>query len=80
MTGMRKTTVYLEPELALGVRELSRSQDLSQAEVIREAIRAHLRSFERPVIRGIGAFSSDATDTSERAESILKEAARNYGS
>lgn len=80
MAGMHKTTVYLDPELALGLREVSRSRHLSQAEVIREAIRAHLRAFERPQIRGIGSYASAETDTSERAESILRSAARNHRS
>jgi plasmid stability protein len=49
---MTKTTVYLPDELKQAVKRIAAASDRSEAEVIREAIGALVRSAERPRPRG----------------------------
>lgn len=74
--GMTKTTVYLDPDVALTLRQMAEAQKRSQAELIRDALETYTRSAKQPRIPGIGEFDSGHTDTSERAEQILKRAAK----
>jgi hypothetical protein len=73
---MVKTTIYMEPEVALTLRQLAAVQGRSQAEIIREAIRAYTKSAGRPRPKGIGAYQSGRSDVSERAEQLMRRAAR----
>jgi|FLYL01.1.fsa_nt_gi hypothetical protein len=73
---MVKTTVYLDAETALVLKQLARAQDRSQAELIREAIDLYTRRSEPPKPQGIGRFRSGRRDVSERAEELLEEALR----
>lgn len=74
--GMVKTTVYLEDDIALKVRQIATAAGRSQAEVIREALRAYTQEIERPRPKGIGKYRSGRSDVSENAEEILRRAAR----
>lgn len=76
MAGMVKTTVYMDEETARQLRERARREGRPQAELIREALRAHLQGDSRPELRGVGAFRSGRGDVSERAEELLRAAAR----
>jgi predicted transcriptional regulator len=71
-----KTTVYLDSDVALILRQMAEAQKRSQAELIRDALHTYTRSAKQPKIPGIGEFDSGHTDTSERAEQILKRAAK----
>jgi predicted transcriptional regulator len=71
---MVKTTVYLEPGIALDLKQIATAEGRSQAELIREALSDFARKRKRPVIPGLGEFDSGRTDTSERAEDILRKA------
>ena len=71
---MVKTTVYLEPEIALHLKQLSTSEGRSQAELIRDALGDYTRRRKRPAIPGLGEFDSGQTTVSARAEDILKKA------
>ena len=51
---MKKTTVYLEPELDHALDRLAATRRVSKAEVIRTALRAAAMHVERPRITGIG--------------------------
>lgn len=74
---MLKTTVYLEPEVVLALRQLATAQHRPQAEIIREAILAYTgKSGSRPRPKGIGAYNSGRTNISERAEKLMRRAAR----
>ncbi len=73
---MTKTTVYLDPEMALALRQMAEVQGRSQAEIIRQALETFTRSVKQPKIPGIGEFDSGHTDTSERAEQLLRRAAK----
>lgn len=71
---MTKTTVYLDADLAVTLRQLATSEGRAQAELIREALAEYARRRKRPAIPGIGEFDSGHTDTSQRAEQILRRA------
>ncbi|MCP3961550.1 MAG: ribbon-helix-helix protein, CopG family [bacterium] len=73
---MVKATVYLEPESAVTLRQLSRSEGKSQAALLREALSFYIQRLRRPEPTGIGGFHSGRSDVSTRAEELLKEAAR----
>ncbi|HSL82169.1 MAG TPA: ribbon-helix-helix protein, CopG family [Thermoanaerobaculia bacterium] len=73
---MVKTTVYLDETIALKVRQIARTVGRSQAEVIRAALETYTREAERPRPKGIGAYRSGRSDVSEKAEEILRRAAR----
>jgi predicted transcriptional regulator len=51
---MKKTTVYLEPELDRALGRLAATRRISKAEVIRAALRDAARQSERPRITAIG--------------------------
>jgi predicted transcriptional regulator len=71
-----KTTVYLDPDTVLALRQMAETQGRSQAELIRDALESYTRKARRPKIPGIGEFDSGHTDTSERAEQLLSSAAK----
>ncbi len=52
--GMKKTTVYLEPELDQAIGRLATQQGISKAETIRVALRHATSDVEQPRIRAIG--------------------------
>ena len=51
---MKKTTLYLEPELDLALGRLAASRGVSKAEAIRAALRDATGQLERPRISAIG--------------------------
>lgn len=77
---MLRTTIYLDEDVALAIRRLADREKRSQAEVIREALRRYLRQVgkqgEPPKPSGIGAYRSGRHDVSQRAEELLRQAAR----
>jgi hypothetical protein len=73
---MVKTTVYMDSEIALTLRQLAAIQRRPQAEIIREAILAYTKSAGRPRPKGVGAYKSGRTDVSQRAEELMRNAAR----
>lgn len=73
---MTKTTVYLDPDTVLALRQMAETQGRSQAEIIRRALETYTRNAKQPKIPGIGEFDSGHTDTSERAEQMLRRAAK----
>jgi predicted transcriptional regulator len=78
-TSMRRTTLYLEDEMALAIRRLAANQKRAQAEVIRDAIARYIRAEHRSTPRklgGIGAYRSGRHDVAENAEAILRKAVR----
>ena len=73
---MVKTTVYMDSEIALTLRQLAAIERRPQAEIIREAILAYTKSAGRPRPKGVGAYKSGRTDVSGRAEDLMRRAAR----
>jgi hypothetical protein len=71
---MVKTTVYLDAEIVVTLRQISQQEGRSQAELIRDALAEFARQRKRPPIPGIGEFDSGESTVSGRAEKILREA------
>jgi hypothetical protein len=71
---MVKTTVYIESDTALAIRQMAESQGRSQADLIRDALDAYAKRGKRPLPVGLGKYDSGETDVSERVEDILREA------
>lgn len=70
---MKRTTIYLEPELEMRLKlEVSR-QRRPMAEIVRHAVQAYLARRPRKAPPGAGAFASGRADTAERAEEVLAE-------
>ena len=51
---MRKTSIYLDPELDIGLTQLARARGVTKAEIIRQALREAVRNGPRPRITAIG--------------------------
>jgi len=67
LPSMEKTTVYLEPDVARGLRAMSRSTGRPQAQLIREALGAYLASSPRAELPGwVGSWKNGpVTDAAE---------------
>jgi hypothetical protein len=74
--GMQKTTVYLDSEVAVALRNLAETSKRPQAELIREALTEYTQRAKRALPPGAGKYRSGRKDLSEKAEEILAEAAR----
>lgn len=70
---MKRTTIYLDPELEVLLKLEVLHQKRPMAEIVREAVQAYVTREPRPAPPGAGAFASGRTDTAERAEEILTE-------
>jgi len=71
---MVKTTVYLDSEIVVALRQLSQQEGRSQAELIRDALAEFARQRKRAAIPGVGEFDSGESTVSGRAGKILLEA------
>ena len=69
---MKRTTLYLDAELELRLKQETRRQKRPMADLVRDAIRQYVG--EAPARRppGRGAFSSKHKDTASRAEEALR--------
>jgi len=74
--AMVRTTVYLDEEIALSLRQLAAQQRRSQAELIREALASYAERAVRPIPKGIGKYRSGEPDIAQRAKDILAAAAK----
>jgi hypothetical protein len=74
---MKRTTIYLEPELEVLLKLEVLRQKRPMAEIVREAVQAYLTRERHGAPPGAGAFASGAADTAERADEIL--AATGFG-
>jgi hypothetical protein len=70
---MRRTTIYLEPELEALLKAETLRRKRPMAELIREAVREYLVNTAPTPPPGKGAFSSGRDDTAQRSEEILRE-------
>ena len=76
---MVKTTVYLDPETALALRQLAALRGRGQAELIRDAIANYTKRAVRPALKGIGKYRTGEPDVAQRAREILAGAAKRGG-
>ena len=70
---MKRTTIYLDPELEVLLKLEMGRQKRPMAEIVREAVLAYVTREPRRAPPGAGAFASGRADTAERAESLLAE-------
>ena len=70
---MKRTTIYLDPELEVLLKLEMLRQKRPMAEIVREAVQAYVTRERRAAPPGAGAFGSGRTDTAERADEILVE-------
>ena len=73
---MTKTTVYLEPDVVMALRQMAAAEGRPQAELIRDALKDFTRRRKRVAIPGVGGFDSGRADGSAEAEVILRKASR----
>jgi hypothetical protein len=71
---MKRTTIYLEPELEVLLKLEVVRQKRPMAEIVREAVQAYVTRERRDAPPGAGAFASGRADTADRADEILAEA------
>lgn len=70
---MRRTTLYLEPELEALLKAETIRRGQPMAEIVREALRSYLVDSRPGAPPGAGSFESGYSDTAERAEDVLAE-------
>jgi hypothetical protein len=76
---MLRTTVYVDEDVAVALRHRAALEGRTQAQLIRDALRKYVEETEIPEpprIVGIGRHRSGRRDVSERAEQLLRRAAR----
>jgi len=73
ISHMRRTTIYLEPELEVLLKLEMQRTKRPMADIVREAIRALVTREPRTLPPGAGAFASGHADTADRAEDILRD-------
>jgi ribbon-helix-helix CopG family protein len=69
--AMKRTTIYVDPELEVLLKRESIRRGKPAAELIRDAVRAYLSEDPAKLPPGAGAFRSGRKETAERAEEIL---------
>lgn len=68
---MKRTTLYLEPELELLLKLEMRRRGKPMAEIVREALRQYLGRSPTAAPPGAGAFRSGRRDTASKTDEIL---------
>ena len=70
---MKRTTLYLEPELEVLLKLETLRRKKPMAELIREALRNYLRQEPVKAPPGAGAYASGRRDTAGKAEELLRK-------
>jgi hypothetical protein len=70
---MKRTTIYLDPELEVLLKLETLRQKRPMAEIVREAVEAYVAREPRKAPPGAGAFASGRRDTADRVDEILGE-------
>jgi hypothetical protein len=70
---VKRTTIYLEPELEVLLKLEMLRQKRPMAELVREAIQAYVTREPRKAPPGAGAFASGHADTADRVDDVLAE-------
>jgi hypothetical protein len=68
---MKRTTIYLEPELEVLLKLEMTRQKRPMAEIVREAVYAYVTRSPRRSPPGAGAFASGRADTAEGVDAAL---------
>lgn len=70
---MKRTTIYLEPELEVLLKLEVLRQKRPMAEIVREAVTAYVSRQPQRVPPGAGEFATGHAVTADRAEAVLEE-------
>lgn len=70
---MKRTTIYLDPDLELRLKAEARRIGQPVAEIIRDALRRRLAEAPRSRSPHAGGFASGRTDTADRTDEVLRE-------
>lgn len=70
---MKRTTIYLDPELEILLKLEMRRQKRPMAELVREAIEAYVTRERHEPPPGAGGFRSGRTDTAEQVDTVLAD-------
>lgn len=70
---MKRTTIYLEPDLEVLLERESRRRRVPMAALIREAVRAQLPKTPAASPPGAGAFKSGHADTADETDRVLRD-------
>lgn len=70
---MKRTTIYLEPDLEVLLKLEMQREGRPMAEIVRDALRAYVTRQPRPAPPGAGAFASGRIDTADRTDDVLRE-------
>ena len=68
---MKRTTIYLEPELEVLLKLEMLRQRRPMAEIVREAVHAYVTREPRLAPPGAGAFASGREDTASEVDAVL---------
>jgi hypothetical protein len=68
---MKKTSLYIEPEVDTALTRKAEAQGISKAELIRRALREMAEDAPRPRLVGIGSIKGGPTDVSENVDHYL---------
>jgi hypothetical protein len=70
---MKRTTIYLDPELEVLLKLEMLRQRRPMAELIREAVHTYVKREPSRTPPGAGAYASGHEDSAERADQLLAE-------
>jgi hypothetical protein len=68
---VKRTTIYLDPELEVLLKLEMLRQKRPMAEIVREAVQAYVTRDRRSAPPGAGAFGSGRSDTASRSDEVL---------
>jgi hypothetical protein len=68
---MKKTSLYIEPEVDAALTRLAESQGVSKAELIRRTLREAASGAPAPRLIGIGSIKGTPPDVSENVDHYL---------
>ena len=68
---MKRTTIYLHPELEVLLKLEMLRQKRPMAEIVRDAVQAYVTREPSQPPPGAGSFASGHSDTAEQAEAVL---------
>ena len=73
---MVKTTLYLDPEIAVTLRQLAAGQGQTQSKLIRDVLAKYAHQAKRPDPKGVGAYRSGSPDIGQRSKELVRKAVR----
>jgi Ribbon-helix-helix protein, copG family len=73
LVGVKKTSLYIEPELDAALARLAEAEGVSKAEVIRRALREAANGAPAPRIVGVGVMKGLPSDLASNVDHYLAQ-------